>query len=89
MSKSLKSDGEKNLDRLNKLDGKSFNKTYISQEIVFHKQVLDVIDNQLLPSATNEELKALLVKVRTAVASHLEHAEKIQPVVDEMREPGK
>jgi putative membrane protein len=89
LSKSLKSDGEKNLDRLNKLDGKSFNKTYISQEIVFHKQVLDIMDNKLLPSATNEELKALLVKVRTAVASHLEHAQKIQPVVDEMREPGK
>jgi putative membrane protein len=48
-----------------------------------------VIDNTLLPNAKNEELKALLVKVRAAVASHLEHAEKIQPIVDEMREPGK
>ena len=33
------------------MDGKAFDKTYISQEIVFHKQVLDVIDNKLLPSA--------------------------------------
>jgi putative membrane protein len=89
LSKSLKSDGEKNLERLNKLEGKPFDKTYISQEIVFHKQVLDVLDNKLLPSASNEELKSLLVKVRAAVASHLDHAEKIQPVVDEMREPGK
>src|SRR5688572_18110698 len=84
-SKSLKSDCEKNLERLNKLEGKPFDKTYISQEIVFHKQVLDVIDNKLLPSASNDELKSLLVKVRAAVESHLDHAEKIQPVVDEMR----
>ena len=89
LSKSLRSDGEKNLDRLNKMDGKAFNKAYIYQEIAFHKQVLDVIDNTLLPSAKNEELKALLVKVRAAVSSHLDHAEKIQPIVDEMREPGK
>jgi putative membrane protein len=43
----------------------------------------------LLPSAKNEELKALLVKVRGGISSHLEHAEKIQPVVDEMRDPAK
>ena len=42
-----------------------------------------------MPSAKNEELKALLVKVRGGVTSHLEHAEKIQPLVDEVREPGK
>ena len=89
LSKSLRSDGQKNLDRLNKMDGKAFNKAYIYQEIAFHKQVLDVIDNMLLPSAKNEELKALLVKVRGGISSHLEHAEKIQPLVDEMREPGK
>jgi putative membrane protein len=89
LSKSIRSDGERNLDRLNKMDGKAFNKAYIAQEIAFHKQVLDVIDNTLLPSAKNEELKALLVKVRGGVSSHLEHAEKIQPLVDAMREPGK
>ena len=89
VSKGLKSDGKINLVRLNKLNGKPFDKTYIYQEVVFHKQVLDVIDNKLLPNAKNEELKALLAKVRPAVASHLEHAEKLQLLVDEMREPGK
>lgn len=89
ISKGLLSDGRKNLDRLNKLKGKSFDKTYIYQEVVFHKQVLDVIDNKLLPGAKNEELKALLVKVRPAIASHLEHAENLQVLVDQMRESGK
>ena len=89
VSRSVRSDGQKNLDRIKKLNGKPFDKAYIYEEIVFHKQVLDLIDQRLLPSAQNEELKALLVKVRAAVASHLEHAQKIQPIVDEMREPGK
>jgi putative membrane protein len=89
ISKGLKSDGKINLDRISKLDGKPYDKAYIAQEIVFHKQVLDVIDNKLLPNAKNEELKALLVKVRPTVAAHLEHAEKIQPVVDQTRESGK
>ena len=89
VSKGLKSDGKINLDRLTKLNGKSFDKTYVYQEVVFHRQVLDVIDNKLLPGAKNEELKALLAKVRPAVASHVEHAEKLQMLVDQMREPGK
>ena len=89
VSRSVRSDGQKNLDRIKKLNGKPFDKAYIYEEIVFHKQVLDLIEQRLLPSAQNEELKALLVKVRAAVASHLEHAQKIQPIVEEMREPAK
>ena len=89
ISKSLRSDGKINLDRLSKLNGKPFDKSYIYQEVVFHKQLLDIIDDKLLPAAQNEELKALLVKVRPTVASHLEKAQKLQIVVDQMREPGK
>lgn len=89
VSKGLSSDGKINLERINRLDGKSFDKAYIYQEVVFHRHVLDVIDNQLLPGAKNEELKSLLAKVRPAVASHLEHAEKLQGLVDQMRESGK
>ena len=86
VSKTIRSDAQKNLDRIKELNGKPFDKAYINHEIVFHKQVLDLIDQRLLPSAKNEELQALLVKVRGGVASHLEHAEKIQPIVDEMRD---
>ncbi len=89
LSKSIRSDAQKNLDRIKELDGKPFDKAYINHEIVFHRQVLDLMDKKLLPGAKNEELQGLLVKVRAGVSSHLEHAEKIQPLVDEMREPGK
>jgi hypothetical protein len=35
-------------------------------------------DNKLISNAKNEELKAMLVKVRPSLVSHLEHAKKIQ-----------
>jgi hypothetical protein len=35
--------------------------------------VIDALDKTLIPGAHNEELKALLVKVRPAFVAHLEH----------------
>jgi len=40
--------------------------------------VLDAVDKTLIPNAKNEELKALLVKVRPAIAAHLDHAKMLQ-----------
>ena len=40
--------------------------------------MLDAVDKTLIPGAKNEELKALLVKVRPAFVAHLEHAKTIQ-----------
>ncbi|MEO9062675.1 MAG: DUF4142 domain-containing protein [Nitrosospira sp.] len=83
-SKALKSDAKRNTDRLQKLSGKEFDKLYLSDEVAFHQQVLDTVDTKLLPSAQNEELKALLVKVRPALVAHKEHAEKVLSIVREM-----
>ena len=40
--------------------------------------MLDAVDKTLIPNAKNEELKALLVKVRPAFVAHLEHAKMLQ-----------
>jgi putative membrane protein len=40
--------------------------------------VLDMLDQKLIVGATNSELKAYLNQVRTAVASHLQHAKDLQ-----------
>ena len=77
-SKSLKSGGDRNLATLKTLKGAAFDQAYIAHEAVYHQQVLDALDKTLIPSATNEELRALLVKVRPAFVAHLEHAKKIQ-----------
>ena len=77
-SQSLKSGGESNLANLKNLKGAAFDKAYIDHEVVYHQQVLDAVDKTLIPNAKNEELKALLVKVRPAFVAHLEHAKMLQ-----------
>jgi len=77
-SESLKSGGEKNVANLTGLSGAAFDKAYIDHEVTYHQQVLDAVDKTLIPSAKNEELKALLVKVRPAFVAHLDHAKMIQ-----------
>ena len=77
-SKSLKAGGEENVKNLKTLKGKAFDKAYIDHEVAYHQQVLDAVDKTLLPSAKNEELKALITKVRPAFVAHLEHAKMLQ-----------
>jgi putative membrane protein len=77
-SKALKSGGDQNLAKLRGLTGAAFDKAYVDQEVAYHAQVLEAIDKTLIPNAKNEELRALLVKVRPAIAAHLEHAKHLQ-----------
>jgi putative membrane protein len=77
-SQSLKDGGEKNVATLKGLKGAAFDKAYIDHEVAYHQQVLDAVDKVLIPGAKNEELKALLVKVRPAFVAHLEQAKQVQ-----------
>lgn len=77
-SQSLKAGGDQNVAALKALHGAAFNRAYVDHEVVYHQQVLDAVDQVLIPSAQNAELKALLVKVRPAFVAHLEHAKRIQ-----------
>jgi putative membrane protein len=77
-SRSLKAGGENNLADLRKLKGKAFERAYVDHEVAYHEQVIQALDNVLIPNAQNAELKALLVKVRPAFIAHLEHAKHLQ-----------
>jgi putative membrane protein len=43
-----------------------------------HEKVLRQLDDQLIPSADNAELRQLLTATRATVSSHLEQARQIQ-----------
>jgi putative membrane protein len=77
-SKSLKADADTVKKQLKDLKGKEFDKAYVDREVAFHQSVLDAIDKTLIPSAKNEELKALIEKVRPNIQAHLEHAKHLQ-----------
>jgi putative membrane protein len=77
-STSLKKGGEDTLKKLKTLKGSEFDKAYVDNEVTYHQTVLDAVDKTLIPSASNEELKALLIKVRPAFVDHLQHAKHLQ-----------
>ncbi|TMH28131.1 MAG: DUF4142 domain-containing protein, partial [Betaproteobacteria bacterium] len=67
-----------NIANLKKLKGSAFDRAYVDHEVAYHQAVLDALDKTLIPNAKNEELKALMVKVRPAFVAHLEHAKSMQ-----------
>lgn len=77
-SKSLKSDGKKELAKLKALTGAEFDKAYVNNEVSYHEAVISLLDKTLIPNTRNAELKSLLESGRPIFAAHLEHAKKLQ-----------
>jgi putative membrane protein len=77
-STALASDGEGTMRTLKADAAEDFDKDYVDTQIREHQAVLDALDNKLIVSAANPNLKAYLVEVRAAVASHLQHAQDLQ-----------
>lgn len=77
-SKSLASNGHKELATLKKMHGAEFDKAYIDNEISYHEAVIGVLDSTLIPNAKNADLKALLESGKPIFESHLKHAKELQ-----------
>lgn len=60
--------------QLKQKSGVEFDRAYLLAQVDGHQEVLETIDNQLLPDAKNPELKAYLEELRPQVAEHLERA---------------
>jgi putative membrane protein len=63
------------------LQGKSagdFDKSYIDNEVSYHKSVISAVETVLIPQTQNAELKDLLQQVVPALKTHLSHAEMVQ-----------
>lgn len=85
ISKDLKADGKKTLDQLRNLNGPEFDKAYIDAEIKHNQELIDMADNMLVPNVKDEAVKALLTKVRPALAAHIELAKTIQGSIMDKR----
>ncbi len=59
------------------LSGAAFDKAYIDNEVAYHKTVNDALQNTLIPSATDPELKDLLTTGLKIFQGHQEHAEHV------------
>ena len=77
-SKSLKSNGKKELAKLKALTGAEFDKAYVDNEVSYHEAVIGLLDKTLIPNTRNAELKSLIESGRPIFVAHLEHAKKLQ-----------
>lgn len=77
-SQSLAQVGDQTVSQLQGLSGAAYDKAYIDHEVAYHQQVIDALDQQLIPGAQNAELKALLEQSRPAFVAHLDMAKQIQ-----------
>lgn len=77
-SKGLTSGGADARAKLDKLEGAEFDKAYVDNEVAYHEAVINVLKTQLIPSATNADLKAALTGVAPAFDAHLAHAKQVQ-----------
>lgn len=77
-SQALKAAGDSAKSANDKLSGAAFDKAYIGDEVTYHQNVLNALDQTLIPNAQNAELKSLLEQARAAVDAHLKMAQQIQ-----------
>ena len=76
-SKALSKQAADKLAELGKLSGAAFDKAYIANEVAYHKAVDSALETQLIPSASNAELKSLLQTGLKIFQGHEQHAEQI------------
>lgn len=81
VSKSLTNDAAKQLARLDALDGAAFDKAYVENEVAYHKAVNGALNELLIPSARNGELKSLLETGLTLFKEHQTHAEHLASTI--------
>jgi putative membrane protein len=76
-SRALSKQAGDKLAELGKLKGADFDKAYVANEVAYHKTVNNALEAQLIPSATNPELKSLLQTGLKLFQGHQQHAEHV------------
>ncbi len=77
-SDKLATQGKNAMLALGGLNGDQFDKAYVDAMVKGHTAALDLIDNHLLKSAKNDDVKNFLTATRATVVIHLDHAKKLQ-----------
>jgi putative membrane protein len=76
-SKTLSKQASEKLAELKKLNGAEYDKAYVANEVAYHKTVNGALETQLIPSASNTELKNLLQTGLKIFQGHQQHAEQV------------
>jgi putative membrane protein len=77
-SVALQASGAQMLEKLNGAEGATFDALYVDGQIDQHAEVLQMIDDQLLPGVVNADLRASLTNARAMVQHHLDQARQLK-----------
>jgi len=71
LSDRLENEAAAALTALSAASTTTFDRTYMDMQIQMHQEALGLLDAELLPQASDADLKALLTNIRATVAAHL------------------
>lgn len=77
-ARKLENDATVTLATLKSDPDTSFDRDYINDQVMEHQQVLDTVNNQLLPQVKNADLKSYLTDMKSTVEMHLKAAKDLQ-----------
>ncbi len=66
---------------LSAMSGRALDRAYVEKQVQMNQTKLDQLDNQLIPQAQNEALKAQLETIRAKIAQNLQVAKAVQSTV--------
>jgi putative membrane protein len=78
LAEDLQGTSRRTLQALESADSAAFDALYIRGQIQQHREVVDLLENHLIPRADDPNLKLHLQNARTMVDSHLSQAKEIQ-----------
>jgi putative membrane protein len=81
-SRQVRDQASQELSTLRTESGKEFDRKFINAQVRTHENVLELIDERLMPHAEDPKVKSHLKDVRKNVATHLARAEKLQKKLD-------
>lgn len=76
-SMEMKFSSQEEIEKLKKLKGNTFDKTFMEAQIKLHEDLLQELENSLIPNALDAELNAFLQDTRSTVEGHLQEAKEI------------
>ena len=77
ISNQIKSDTQNELQTLQTMRGKDFDRDYIDMQVTNHNKALELLD-RIAPNVKSDELRIALTRVRPSIEEHLRQAERVQ-----------
>ena len=77
-ARTIRGEARKAMRSMKKVNGITFDQTYMDYTINSHKKALNVINDYILPRVQNAELKNYTLAMRQNIMNHLQEAQQIR-----------